>query len=696
MPVVTARPRRSRRRIIAIVLVVLLVLGAGYLRMAAQRGVSGGTMWATGQAKTGNIQVAVTGSGALQPGRVEEVRSTLAGTIRRVLVRDGDMVTRGQVLAELDNVGVLLALEQARLTHETESERLADMRAGRSSNVSEASIRAAELKVETARLNLESREKAATGLSVRSETTAVVSRVEVVAGDDVPAGGQLLTLLEGPHGRVRVQVAEDRIGSVRIGSRASVLLAPLPQAHMVKVNLGESSVYGLRVGDRALGTVTGQWIPGASATSEGTVTRIEKVGNLFQVTCRLPGLPAEVLSGAAVSVQLHPSGRQDGINTIFQTGSLYLATDDYYLQMQHGAGTGHAATVTSIATQGAKDALGAVNYEVTLQLDSFPQGARAGMSAHAALYLPGHDPMYALTSLETPTRKLATAVGGKVTGLAVQEGDLVMPGQLLVTLNNESVLHQLEMARNDLAVQENALRDLTRPQYTERELQAQDLRFRQAEVTLAARSDDAAALTVRATQAGRVTGWSANAEIGRSISIGFLFCRVANYDGMEITIQVDELQVDKLQAGMAATVTVDALPGQTFKAYIKTISQEGVYQTGVSRFAVVIGVESSPRLRSQMTATARIAVAEKDGVLLVPAEAVSFLGDGKGEVSLVQADGSAVIREVDIGLHNDATVEIISGLAAGDRVVTGVVQIPRTGLFPGLSIPRPGALPVRR
>jgi HlyD family secretion protein len=613
-----------------------------------------------------------------------------------VLVRDGDIVTKGQVLAELDNESVLLALEQARLTYETESERLADMRAGRSSNVSDASIRAAQLKVETARLNLESREKAAAGLSVRAETTAMVSRIDVSAGDDVQAGGQLLTLLEGPHGRVRVQVPEDRVGAVRVGSSASVILAPLPTAHMVKVNLDENSVYGLRIGDRARGTVTGQWVPGANATSEGTVTRVEKVGNLFQVTCRLPGLPDQVLSGARVSVEINPTGRPDGITTIFQTGTLYIATDEYHLQTRHAAGAGHPATVTSIATQGVKDALGIVNFEVIMQLDAFPQGARAGMSAHGALYVSGHEPVYALTSLETASRKITTSAGGKVTGISVKEGDLVMPGQVLLTLDNESVLHQLEMARNDLAVQENALRDLTRPQYTERELQSQELRYRQAEVALSARSDDAAALTVRAPQGGRVTNWNANAEIGRNIAIGFLLCRVANYDGMELTIQVDELQVDKLQAGMPATVTVDALPGRTFEASIKSVSQEGVWQTGVSRFAVVLSVESSPRLRSQMTSTARIAIAEKSGALLVPSEAVTFLGDGKGEVSLVGPDGSAVIREVEIGLHNDAFVEILSGLAAGDRVVTGVVQVPRTGLFPGLSIPRPGALPVRR
>lgn len=653
---------------------------------------SDGTAWATGQANVGDIEVTISGSGALAPGRVEELRAITAGTVRRLHVKDGDLVVKDQILAELDNEAVILALEQAQLTYETESERLADMRAGRSSSVSDAALRAAELKVETARLNLAAREKAALDLTVRSETTAMVSRIEVTASDDVAAGGHLLTLLEGPHGRVRVQVPEDRIGEVRTGTGGSVFLAPLPQTHMVKISLDEGSVYGLRVGDRVHGTVTGQWLPGLSATSDGNVTRIEKVGNLFQVTCRLPGLPAQVLSGARVTVEIYPTGRLDGVTVIYNGGYVYLATDEYVLQQQHAAGGGHAASVISIASQGTKDAAGNVVFEVTLQLRDFPQGARAGMSAHAALTPPGREPVYALTSLETVSRKIVTAVGGKVSGVAVREGDLVGPGQVLLTLTNDTVLHQLEMARNDLAVQENSLRDLASPQYTEREVQSQDIRFRQAEITLRARSDDAAALTLKAPQAGKVTAWNANAQIGRSVAVGFLFCRVANYEGMELTIQVDELEVDQLRSGMPATVKVDALPGQTFQAQIKSVSQEGVYQTGVSRFAVVLSVEPSPRLRSQMTSTASIAVAAKQGALLVPAEAVTFYGDGKGEVNVVQADGSAAVREVEIGLFNSAQVEILSGLEAGARVVTGVIRS-TGGMFPGLSVPRSGVLP---
>jgi RND family efflux transporter MFP subunit len=664
------------------------------MRLAVRSSGAGGAMWATGQARLGDIQVVVSGSGALQPGRTEEVRSGLSGAVRRVHVRDGDVVTQGQVLAELDNEAVLLAFEQARLNYEAESERLADMHAGRSGDVTDAAVRAAELKVETARLSLEAREKTARDLSVRADTAALVSQVEIAIGDDVPAGAHLLTLVEGPYARTRVLVPEDSIGNVRVGDRGSVIIAPLPQAHMVRIGLDEGSVYGLKIGDRVRGTVTGQWVPGVSATSEGSVVRIERVGNLFQVTCRLPGLPVDVLTGARVSVEIYPSGRQDGIHVIYNGGNVFMATDEHYLQLQHSAGNGHPASVVRVATQGVKDSSGVVNFEVTLQLDTFPQGARAGMSAHGYIAPAGMSAVSVLTTLETPSRKIITPVGGKAAAIPVREGDLVTPGQLLVTLDNETVLHQLEMARNDLAVQENALRNLTSPQYTEREFQSQDLRLRQAEVNLSARADDVGSLTIRAPQAGKIIGWNTGAGVGRSLAVGFLFCRVANYDGMEVTIQVDELEVDKLQAGMAATVTVDALPGQTFGAQIKSVSQEGVYQQGVSRFAVVLSVEASPRLRSQMTSTAKITVAGKEGALLVPAEAVTFLGDGRGEVNVVQADGSAEPVEIQIGLHNDAHVEVLSGLVAGARVVTGVVQ-PTTGRIPGFSIPRPGILAPR-
>lgn len=678
---------------IASLVLVLSLIAAGCSNQSAL-GTGGAQLtWATGTAARGDITVTVTGTGALEPGTSDEVRTAVTGTVRRVLAKEGDTVAAGQVLAELENEDVRLALEQARLNYDVESERLEEMRSGISSTVSESQIRAAELKVETARLTLETRQKAVEDLTVRASVTGRITKLDAGIGDDVAPGGALLTILAGPTARVRIQVPEDRITAVKEGTGASVILSPLPSVHMVKVSLGETSVYGLKVGDRVRATVPGLWVPGIGLASDGMVTHIEQSGNLFVVACRLPGLPADVLSGARVTVELYPSQRHDGVLTIYSGGSAYLATDDKGLELQHLAGGGHAATVVAVSPQGVLDATGRASFEVTVQLNGYPDGALAGISANTCLLLP-LGPYSASSPLETELRKQVTAAGGKVASSLVRAGDLVGQGQPLMILDNDSVRNQLEQARNDLAVQENSLRELTRPAYTDREILSQELKFRQVELALAARIRDAEALQIKAPQAGRVTALNSAVIPGRSTSTGTLLCRIANHDSMRVTIQVDELEVAQLRPRMPATVTVDALPGSIFSAQIASVSQEGVYQQGVSKFAVILTVDGSPMLRSQMTATARISVAEKRDVLLVPAESVVFLGGDRGEVTVVKADGSTAAQEVTIGLYNDASVEIIKGLDAGAQVVTGVVGSGSNwgvgGSIPGLTVPRAG------
>jgi RND family efflux transporter MFP subunit len=693
---------RTKLWVIASLALVLTLL-AGGCRSQSALGTGGSQLaWATGTAARGNITVTVTGTGALEPGISEEVRTAVSGTLRRVLVKEGDTVSAGQVLAELENEDVRLALQQARLNYDVESERLHEMRAGASSSVSESQVRAAELKVETARLALEARQKAVDELTVRAAVTGRITKIDAGLGDEVAAGGSLLTVLAGPYARVRMQVPDDRIAAVKEGTPASVILSPLPAVHMVKVSLGETSVYGLKVGDKVRASVPGLWVPGAGLTSNGTVTQIELSGSMFVVTCRLPGLPPEVLPGARVSVELCPSQRSDGVLTIYSGGSVYLATDDKGLEADHLAGHGHKATVVAINPQGILDAGGKASFEVTVQLDGYPAGALAGIPANTCLLLPS-GPYSATSPLETDLRKHVTVMGGKVSSLLVRAGDPVVQGQPLMVLDNDPARNQLEQARNDLSVQENALRELTQPAYTEREILSQELKYRQADLSLAARIRDAEALQIRAPQAGRVTALNSAVIPGRSASTGTLVCRVTNTETMRVTIQVDELEVAQLRPGMRATVTVDALPGSSFSAQIASVSQEGVYQQGVSKFPVVLTVEGSPMLRSQMTATARVSVAEKRDVLLVPAEAVVFLGGDRGEVTVVKPDGSTAAQEVTIGLYNDASVEVLKGLDAGTQVVTGVVGSTTNwgggGSIPGMTVPRAGGqqqLPITR
>ena len=78
------------------------------------------------------------------------------------------------------------------------------------------------------------------------------------------------------------------------------------------------------------------------------------------------------------------------------------------------------------------------------------------------------------------------------------------------------------------------------------------------------------------------------------------------------------------------------------------------------------------RLKAAMTAQVSVVLAEKKGVLTIPAQALGAKDKGGAYlVKVLGADGKAVDRKVAPGLNNNVKVEIVSGLKAGDQVVVG-------------------------
>lgn len=78
------------------------------------------------------------------------------------------------------------------------------------------------------------------------------------------------------------------------------------------------------------------------------------------------------------------------------------------------------------------------------------------------------------------------------------------------------------------------------------------------------------------------------------------------------------------------------------------------------------------RLRTYMTAEVNIVLGRAEGVLTVPAAALGNRApDGTYRVRVLNADGSTAERRVEVGLNDKVTAEVKSGLAEGDKVVTG-------------------------
>jgi HlyD family secretion protein len=134
-----------------------------------------------------------------------------------------------------------------------------------------------------------------------------------------------------------------------------------------------------------------------------------------------------------------------------------------------------------------------------------------------------------------------------------------------------------------------------------------------------------------------------------------------------LIVQVDEKNLPLLGQGRAAVAAADAFPNQRFEAQIAYVSPGVDAARGTVELR--LDVPKPPDfLRSDMTVTIDIAGPLLKQALLLPAEAIRQLQSDAPYVLLERA-GKAVKAAIRPGLQTQGRAQIVSGIAAGDRVI---------------------------
>lgn len=163
-----------------------------------------------------------------------------------------------------------------------------------------------------------------------------------------------------------------------------------------------------------------------------------------------------------------------------------------------------------------------------------------------------------------------------------------------------------------------------------------------------------------------------SAEIGEFATAGEELFTVETISRVELTADVPETDVLVLISGMSAEVTFDALQLQpAIATTVQSIDPAAVVIQGVPTFRVTLPLINAPTsLRPGITANVIVHVATKEHVLGIPRRAL-ITKNGKEFVKIQKTDNSEEERYVTTGLAgSDGTIEITSGLADGDIVVT--------------------------
>ena len=144
-------------------------------------------------------------------------------------------------------------------------------------------------------------------------------------------------------------------------------------------------------------------------------------------------------------------------------------------------------------------------------------------------------------------------------------------------------------------------------------------------------------------------------------------CTLTPYDTAEISLTVDELDISRLSIGQPVTVTLDALPGQSFDGSITLIDPNGSSAGGDTKYTVTVSIARTQDMLEGMNASVTAELACHDGLLLIPAAALYEDAGGTYVYTGTDKNGepSGPVA-VTTGLSDGTNVEITGGLSDGD------------------------------
>ncbi len=348
------------------------------------------------------------------------------------------------------------------------------------------------------------------------------------------------------------------------------------------------------------------------------------------------------------------------VDNIYVGSSAQLTSADYMTSNIYG-------TVTDIDRTPIRSSDGGMMYNVEITLDN-PGAIAGGMSFTATIN--GCLSAAAGTSEAADSEQLFTKASGKVVAVHYKNGDKVNAGDKILEISNSSTLDTIDKS---------------------------GIEYDDLQLSLQSQYDELEDYTIKSPIAGTVIKkeYKAGDTIGNSAQ-SIVLATIADMSKMKFTMDVDELDISKIQVGQAVDVVADALEDQVFAGTITQIIQEGESENGVTTYPVEVVIDTPGDLMIGMNVTATVVVESKADVLKVPVDAVTKQG-GKSYVQVLKADAAAKAqdgavpasagsdpasgqaapgytmedfeqREVQTGINSEDEIEIVSGLSEGEIV----------------------------
>jgi len=281
---------------------------------------------------------------------------------------------------------------------------------------------------------------------------------------------------------------------------------------------------------------------------------------------------------------------------------------------------------------------------------------------------------YSGSMASTAEARMSFKIGGIISKIYVKEGDVVVKGQLLATLDLTEVNAQVQQASQGV---EKGQRDANRIKNlyndtvaTLEQVQNANTQLQMAEESLRIVRFNQQYAQIRATENGTILKKLMNeGEMAAPGAPVFMFSGTAGNDWV-IRFGVSDKDWAVLKKGDKAGVEIDAYPNKTFTGIITEIAQGADAASGTYEIEVKV-LPNGARFANGLFSTVQLQPTAQQTVTLVPIEAVAEANDKTGYVYTVNADGKTVTKnKVTIAFLENNQAAVIRGLDNVHEVIT--------------------------
>ena len=280
---------------------------------------------------------------------------------------------------------------------------------------------------------------------------------------------------------------------------------------------------------------------------------------------------------------------------------------------------------------------------------------------------------YGSASVKVSESSTVTAeTSGKVSGLNLLAGDTVSKGDRVCTITGDSVDNAIENARISVSNAGSSLEN------------AQD-RLSDYEVT----APISGTVVTKSAKAGdKIEGGSSGT-----------LCTIYDLTYLEMTMNIDELDISDVAVGQTVEVTADAVEGKTYTGVVTRVSVAGVTSGGITAYPVTVRIDETDGLLPGMNVDAEIVIEESRDTLAIPCGALN-----RGDTVLITAGSPSAVNaldqeapegyvyvEVETGVSDGSYIEATSGLQEGDTVA--YIQVSSSGDSGMMMGGMPGGMP---